>query len=360
MDSQAAENKLYRWLDSRLSLTPLIEWSRHKTVPVHKEAFWYYMGGIVMIFLVTQFLSGILLMVYYVPDLKSAHSSILNLNTQVNFGWFIRSVHSWGANLLILGLYFHFFSTLLMKSYRPPREFTWWTGLAMMGILFTFGFSGYLLPWDQTSFFASKVGIDIANNIPFIGPFMAGLLRGGAAISQDTLSRFFTLHVIVLPLCLLPLFGLHLLLIQVHGTSSPAWFKRLPEDKRQYEKFFPEFLLKDFMGWLIVLNILAILVTLFPWGLGPQAQPFQPAPPGIKPEWYFLFLFQFFRLLPAKIGPVPGEQFGILLFGLVVLSLFVLPFWDTGQSALRSKVATGYGWLLLGLFAVLTVMGYLL
>jgi quinol-cytochrome oxidoreductase complex cytochrome b subunit len=352
-------NDVYQWLSHRLSLEAMKAWADHKQVPVHRYAFWYYMGGIVLILIVIQFLTGTLLMVYYIPEIKSAHTSILTINSQVDFGWLIRSLHAWSANLLILGLFFHLFSTYLMKAYRPPREITWWAGLVLMGIMMGYGFSGYLLPWDQVSFFATKVGIDISTKVPFIGDQLATLLRGGATISQETLSRFFTLHVMGLALILLPFLTLHLILIQTLGTALPPFFKKLPPAQQLYEKFFPEFMLKDFMGWLAVLNLLAILVTLYPVGIGPEAQPFQPAPMGIKPEWYFLFLFQFFKLLPAHIGPLEGEQLGLLLFGLVVLSLFVIPFWDQGKSPIRDKIASGYGIFLLLTFVSLTLWGFI-
>jgi quinol-cytochrome oxidoreductase complex cytochrome b subunit len=355
----AMGQKVYHWLDTRLSLTPYREWGQHKTVPVHRQSFWYYLGGIVLVFLLLQFATGVLLMVYYVPEIKSAHLSILNINSQVDFGWFFRSLHSWGANLLVLSAFLHMFSTYFMKAYRPPREITWWSGLLLMGLVFGFGFSGYLLPWDQIAFFATKVGIDIAEQVPLLGEQIALLLRGGSTISQATLSRFFTLHVIVLPLALLPILGLHLMMIQIQGTSEPDWFKKLPPEKQVTEPFFPTFVLKDLMGWMAVVNLLAILVALFPWGVGEEAEPFQPAPPGIKPEWYFLFMFQFFKLLPPHIGPLEGEQFGMLLFGLVILSLILLPFWDSGKSEKRSRWTSIYGIVLVGLFVILTVWGAL-
>lgn len=359
MAFESVGTKLYHWLDNRLGLSPYVSWAGKKTVPVHRHSFWYYMGGIVLVLIILQFLTGMLLMVYYVPEIKSAYTSILTLNSQVDFGWFFRSLHSWGANITILAVFLHFFSTYFMKAYRPPREFTWWSGLLLMAVLFGFGFTGYLLPWDEMAFFATKVGIDIAASVPLVGEQIATLLRGGDAISQSTLNRFYAIHVIVLPLALLILLGVHLFLIQVHGTSAPDWFKKLPPEQQQEEKFFPTFVFKDLMGWMAVVNLLAILVALFPWGIGPEADPFAPAPEGIKPEWYFLFLFQLFKILPAYVGPIEGELFGMLLFGLVVLSLVLIPLWDTGKDAGRSRWASIYGVVLAILFAILTVWGEL-
>lgn len=358
MNVTLASKRVYDWLDARLALTPYKAMAEQKTVPMHRHAFWYYLGGIVLMFLLVQVATGALLMVYYVPEIGSAHNSILTINSRVDFGWFIRSLHTWGANLMILALFFHMFSTYLMKAYRPPREITWWSGLVLMGVSFGFGFTGYLLPWDQMAYFATKIGLDIAAAVPLAGDAIADLLRGGPTISQATLSRFFTLHVMVLPLMLLPILGIHLLLVQIHGMSKPEGLQNIPKNSRTEEPFFPTFLLKDLMGWMAVLNLLAILVALFPWGIGAEAQPFKPAPAGIKPEWYFLFLFQFFKVLPGHIGPMEGEQFGMVLFALVLVSLVAIPFWDRGDSPRKSQWATYYGIGLIGAFIVLTVWGY--
>jgi cytochrome b6 len=352
-------NKLIQWLDDRLGLAPFKYLAEHKQVPVHKHSFWYYMGGIALIFIVTQVVTGVLLMVYYIPEIESAHSTILQINSQIDFGWFIRSLHSWGANLLILGVFFHMFSAYLMKAYRPPREFTWLTGLALLVLMFAFGFTGYLLPWDEVSFFATKIGLDITSKAPFIGEYMANILRGGTDISQETLSRFFTIHIMVLPLLLLPLLGLHLWLVQSHGMSEPESVQKLPPEAKQYEKFVPTFALKDAMVWILVMNFLAILVALFPWGIGKEADPFAPAPMGIKPEWYFLAMFQFLKLLPPQVGPIEGEQFGMMLFGLVGVLFALVPFVDRGQSRLMSQIAHWYGIIIIILFVFFTIWGYI-
>jgi len=349
---------LGQWIEERTGLSTLIALGEKKKVPVHNQAVWYYMGGIALVFLLTQVVTGILLMVYYIPELGSAHSTILKINSQVEFGWFFRSLHSWGANLMILSLFFHMFSSYFMKAYRKPRELTWVTGIALLGLTMGFGFTGYLLPWDDVSFFATKIGIDIAGKMPFIGEFMANVLRGGPDIGQATLSRFFMIHVGVLPVTLLGLLGAHFFLIQSHGMSEPDKFKSLPEGEKTYEKFFPTFALKDMMVWLLVLNLLAVLVTLAPWGVGPEADPFGAAPLGIKPEWYFLAMFQFLKLIPPMIGPLEGEICGILFFGLIGALLATVPFWDNGKCEAKSKLATLFGVVLLIGFIAFTLWGF--
>lgn len=350
---------LVEWLDARLGLHDALKFAQKKQVPVHKHSVWYYMGGIALMLMAIQVATGVLLMVYYQPGLEAAHSSILRLNSSVDFGWFFRSLHSWGANVLIAVLVFHLFSAYFMKAYRQPREFTWYTGLILMVIALGFGFTGYLLPWDDVSFFATKIGLDIASKMPVLGEFAANLLRGGHNIGQATLSRFFVIHVAVLPILTLGLLGIHLLMVQVHGMSEPAFFKKLDAAKKTYEKFFPNFLLKDVLVWLLALNGLAALVTLCPWGLGPEADPFGAAPVGIKPEWYFLAPFQFLKLVPAQVGPFEGELFGALMMIVICSGMALVPFYDKGDSPEKARIATFYGIVLLLGIIVFTIWGAL-
>ncbi|MBN8659153.1 MAG: cytochrome b N-terminal domain-containing protein [Candidatus Melainabacteria bacterium] len=352
-------SKVLNFLEDRFNLSTFLHLAEKKKVPVHKHSFWYYMGGIAAIYLGIQIVTGILLMVYYVPEIQSAHASILKINSQIDFGWFIRSLHSWGANLMIFVVVLHLFSAYFMKAYRKPREFTWYSGLILMVLCLAFGFTGYLLPWDEVSFFATKIGLDVAAKTPLIGSTIADMLRGGEAISQATISRFFVIHVAVLPACLIALLGGHLLLVQMHGMSEPAAFKGIPEAEKTYEKFFPNFFFKDILVWILALNLLFILVTLAPWGIGPEADPFGAAPLGIKPEWYFLAPFQFLKLVPPMVGPIEGELFGILLMSVAALGFVIVPFFDSGQSKSNSNIATVYGVIIAIAAVALSVWGAL-
>jgi len=356
---QTNKQGIESFISDRLPLEGIAKVASKKQVPLHKHSIWYYLGGIAGMLLAVQIVTGILLMVYYVPEINSAHASILKINSQINFGWFIRSLHSWGANLMILAVVVHLFSTYFMKAYRKPREITWWTGLILIVLCLAFGFTGYLLPWDEVSFFATKIGLDIAEKMPVIGHTISYMLRGGQTISQATISRFFVIHVAILPAALLALLGLHLLLVQLHGISEPDAFKNAAPDRKQYEKFFPTFFLKDILVWILALNTLFVLTMLNPWGLGPEADPFAAAPMGIKPEWYFLAPFQFLKLIPPMIGPIEGELFGILLMSLVGLAFVVIPIFDTGQSRARSNIATLFGAIVLLSLVAFTIWGSL-
>ena len=172
--------------------------ARHKTVPEHAHSFWYYWGGISLFFFVVQVITGILLLVYYRPG-PEAYDSVRQITYDVDFGWLIRSAHAWSANLMVLALFVHMFSVFFMKAYRKPREFGWWSGLVLLGMTLVFGFSGYLLPSDELSYFATKVGLEIPSSVPWIGPALADLVRGGPDVNENTIQRFFALHVVVLP-----------------------------------------------------------------------------------------------------------------------------------------------------------------
>jgi cytochrome b6 len=357
--SRNPTQQVRKFFEDRLPLAELTQLAEKKKIPLHKHSVWYYLGGIAGMLLFVQIVTGVLLMVYYVPEINSAHASILKINSQINFGWFIRSLHSWGANLMIFAVFVHLFSTYFMKAYRKPRELTWWTGLVLIVVCLAFGFTGYLLPWDDVSFFATKIGLDIAGKLPLIGNLVAHMLRGGETISQATISRFFVIHVAVLPALIIALVGGHVFLVQVHGVSEPKVFKEQAEGKKTYEKFFPDFFFKDILVWILALNLLFALTMLFPWSLGPEADPFAPAPLGIKPEWYFLAPFQFLKLIPPMVGPLEGELFGLLFMGLVGLGFILVPFYDKGISKNKADIATLFGVIVVVALVVFSIWGAL-
>lgn len=347
------------WLDERFAVRQFAAVAGKKEVPVHKHSIWYYMGGIAMVFVMVQLITGVLLMVHYVPTFDGAYESVRVINNEVEFGWLVRSMHSWGANLFTLVLLFHMFSAYFMKAYRAPREVTWLTGLGLLGVAMVFGFTGYMLPMDEIAFFATKVGVDIAGSSPVIGPLLADFVRGGPDIGQATMNRFFTIHVIALPAALMGLLGIHMLLIQMHGISEPPSIQAKPKAERKYEKFFPEFILKDLLVWFVVINVFVMIVCLFPWHLGPVADPVAPAPIGIRPEWYFLSQFQLLKLFPAHIGPLEGEHVAMGVIGAAAGSMGIIPFIDTGRYKWISQAATVHGVLFVLGFIIFTIWGWI-
>jgi len=342
----------YNWIDERVELENLVEFMGKKYVPVHRHSIWYYFGGVSLFLFIIQVITGIMLLLYYKGGEELAFESIQFLMSKVQFGWLIRSIHSWAANLFILAVMVHMFSVFFERSYRKPREVTWITGMLMFFLALGFGFSGYLLPWNELAFFATKVGTDIAGVVPFIGKPLMVFLRSGDDVTGATLSRFFGFHVAVFPGIFTVLLGTHLILVQRQGMSEPLGIHNEEKKELRTMPFFPNFLLRDVLLWLIVLNLLAILAVFFPWELGHKADPFASAPAGIKPEWYFLFMFQTLKYIPAKVLIIDGEILGIMLFSISGLLWLFVPFWDRRSARGEKNRFINY----IGLFVVLYII----
>jgi cytochrome b6 len=350
------------WLEDRFDLSAVKHFVQEKAVPVHTHKFWYYLGGMSLFLFAVQVASGILLLLYYRPSADEAYESVQFIVAHVEFGWLIRNVHSWSANLLILVVFAHLFSVYLLKAYRKPRELTWVTGALLLFLMLTFGFSGYLLPWNELSFFATKVGTGIAGAVPFAGDFLVRLLRGGDEVTGATLSRFYGLHVAILPALTTLVMAAHLLFVQQQGMSVPIHIeRRLKEGERLPEMpFFPSYVMRDVLAWYVALACLAALALFFPWELGNKADAFAPVPAGIRPEWYFLAMFHTLKLLPSHILGMEGEVLGVLGFSLAAAALLIVPFLDRraarGES---SPVFTWIGLAALVYLVVFTIIGYL-
>jgi cytochrome b6 len=347
------------WLRTRLGLEALDHVIEKKRVPVHRHTFWYYWGGMTLFLFGVQVATGILLVLYYRPSADEAYESVRFLMTTVSFGWLIRSIHSWSANLMVGAAMIHMFSAFMLKSYRQPREVTWLTGMALFVLCLAFGFSGYLLPWNQLAFFATKVGTDIMAGVPVVGPFLARLLRGGDQITGGTLTRFFGFHVAILPLCMTAVLGTHLFLVQWHGMSVPPGVEQAADAPKKEMRFVPAFLMRDLVGWLAALGALALLAALFPWELGIKADPYVSAPAGIKPEWYFGYMFQTLRMIPARVLGIEGEKLGIVGFGLAGLVWALVPFLDSrdGRGS-RARLWSAVGVLAMLYVIVFTLLVY--
>ncbi len=351
--------KIYSWLDERFNLTPFIEFIKHKQVPVHRQSVWYYMGGVALFLFIVQVFTGILLLLYYQPGEESSYESVRFIITKVKFGWLIRSIHSWSANLMVLILFIHMFSTFFTRAFQKPRELTWVTGFSALALAMGFGFSGYLLPWNELAFFATKVGTDIVGVIPIIGEPIKIILRGGEEVTGATLTRFYGIHVAVLPLVMTILISLHLLFIQRQGMHEPEHFRNQPDERKKSMPFFPNFILRDVLLWLIVLNILLFLSVYFPWELGLKADQFVSAPEGIRPEWYFMFMFQTLKLLPAHIFYLEGELVGILLFAFAGICWMAVPYMEKKLTPIsKFPVMRVIGIVVLLFILVMTIIGY--
>jgi cytochrome b6 len=348
--------KTLDWFDERTGWRMVRDLMDHKVVPRHAGTAWYYFGGITLFLIGVQLFTGILLLLYYRPTVAEAFDSVRFIMTRVDFGWLIRSIHSWSANLLILSAFIHMFSVVFTHAYRRPRELTWLSGILLLALMLGFGFSGYLLPWNQISYFATKVGTDVAGTTPFAGPAIARLLRGGEDVGAATLTRFFDFHVVLLPLISFGLIGLHLAMVQKHGMSTPSG---IPAARLSHMKFFPNFFLRELMVWYGVLAVLGTLAAVFPWELGEKADPFASAPAGIRPEWYFLAQFYTLKLIPSHVWIVEGELLGLFGFGALAAVWVLLPFWEVKRGGeRRTRLATGLAVFLVFYLVVFTILGY--
>lgn len=349
--------RLKVWLSERYDIEALGNLARLKTVPSHRFDAWYFAGGLTLFLFVFQFITGMALALYYVPHAEHAHKSIIDIVTKLNMGWLFRSLHHWGAQLTILVLFVHVFSTLLLKAYRKPRELVWLTGFVMLAISIFFGLSGYFLLWDERAFAAVRVATGGAGNLPLIGWLIKGFLRGGLDVTGETLTRFYAFHVAILPLVTIVVTGLHILLVQLHGMSVP-----LSQEEKQGrpEPFFPNLFYKDLIVWLICLGVVVTLAVLFPPEIGRKADPLAPAPENIKPEWYFLFLFQTLKLFPGEMLGMNGETIAIVIISAAILFFFLIPFFDRRSAMERkSPLFTWIGMFYLVYFTLMTVIGFL-
>jgi cytochrome b6 len=278
-----------------------------KEVPVHRLSWGYYMGGLALFFFIVQVVTGLMLLFYYQPTVSDAHASVEYITEHVPGGSIVRNLHAWSSSLMIAAVLVHLLTAFAMKAFAKPRELTWVTGVALLGLTFGLGFTGYLLPWHQIAVNATKIGLQ---SIEEVGQYLPGAMaewprlakeaiQGEPSVGQATLSRFFALHVIILPLGILATLGLHLLSVQLHGMS-----RGIDEAPRRQEKFFPTFFIKDLSVWGVAFIVAFVLAVCLPFEAlysYPLFEPFNPkgsTPDGIKPEWYFYFVYYPLELLP--------------------------------------------------------------
>lgn len=330
---------LQAWLDERFGLSGVMEFMTKKTVPLHRHTVWYYTGSAILLFFAIQVVTGFMLVLYYKPTLEMANESVARIMTEIPLGWIIRSVHSWSASFMIAFVFIHLLSIWIAKSYRRPRELTWMSGVLLLFVSLFFGFTGYLLPWDDLSFSATKVGTDIPRAIPVVGAWVTKLLRGGEDVTGDTLTRFFGIHVCMLPVFLFVLLAVHIYLVQKQGMSLPLEEEDNPEKVKEIP-FWPNFVFREMIVWLLLVGILFSVAVFLPPSLDKAADVMAPAPEGIKPEWYFLFLFQTLKLFPAHVLFVSGEMLAVLLMIFAVILFFFLPLLDNKPAGVKGRVVT--------------------
>jgi cytochrome b6 len=333
------KNGIQSWLDERFGWSRITDFLTKKTIPLHKHTLWYYTGSAILLFFAIQVVTGFMLVLYYKPTLEMANASVARIMTEVPLGWIIRSVHSWSASFMIAFVFVHLLSIWIAKSYRRPRELTWMSGVFLFLISLFFGFTGYLLPWDDLSFSATKVGTDIPRAIPVVGAWVTKFLRGGEDVTGDTLTRFFGIHVCILPVFLFIILAVHIYLVQKLGMSLPL-AEESKQDKVSEIPFWPNFVFREMIVWLLLVGILFSAAIFFPPLLHKSADVMAPAPEGIKPEWYFLFLFQTLKIFPAHVLFISGETLAVLLIMLAGVFFFFIPLFDNKPTGTKGKIIT--------------------
>ena len=322
--------QLQDWLDQRVGYRRIIRYALYENIP--GGARWRYVWGSTLVFtLFIQFVTGIFLWMAYSPSSQTAWESVYYIQHEMTGGWLLRGVHHWTASLMNILLVLHLMQVVIDGAYKAPREVNFWFGLAMLLIVLAFSLTGYLLPWDQKGFWATKVATNIMAIVPFIGPAMQKLVIGGADYGHHTLTRFFALHAGVLPATMMLLLFWHIFLFRKHGITA-----RDPK-RRPDQAFWPDQVLKDAVACLAVLAAVLFLVIqprLFGSGelgaeLGAPADPAETYS-AARPEWYFLFLFEFLKWFPGG-----KEIWGAVIIPSVVLGLiFLMPIlgrWQLGH-----------------------------
>lgn len=321
---------------------PLSEFSAHLRKPLPKHInLLFSLGSLAMFLLLLQAVTGAFLALYYSPSPEHAHNAVTYISEEVPFGAFVRGLHHWGASAMVIIVFLHLLRVVLYGSYKAPRELTWIFGVFLLLIVLGFGFTGYLLPWDEKAYWATIVGVEIASTAPVLGDFVAKVMRGGAEIGAVTLSRFYALHTIWLPWLAFGLVGVHLFFVRYYGSSGIPQSSSSPADKggrgvtaemKTGKPFYPDQVFEDVVGMLILFAVLASVALFVPVPLEDAADPTN-ADYDPRPEWYFLFLFQLLKYFQGPFEVI--GTFVIPTVGMVLLLL--LPFLDRSERVVLWK-----------------------
>ena len=328
-------SKIGAWFDQRLQLAaPIRELAEHP-VPRRTASWWYVFGSAAFAVFFLQVATGILLALIYVPSGAEAWSSLQALNHDVTLGWFMRAIHGWGSNFMVAIVLVHMVQVFLFGAYKFPRELTWIVGVFLLLMTLGMAFSGQVLRFDQDAYWGLGIGASIMSRVPVLGPALVRLMLGGPIIAGATLSRFFALHVFVIPGLLIGFVSLHLLMVVKLGINDWPMPGRVVKratylseyhalTKREGEPFVPYAVWKDmFVAGFVLLAVAACALYFGPFGPTGQPDPtiIQTVP---KPDYFFLWLYALLPLLP------PSLETPVLLIGpvLVILALLLLPFFS--------------------------------
>ena len=356
------------WIDQRFPLTKV--WNEHlaEYYTPRNFNFWYFFGSLALLVLVMQLVTGIFLTMHFKPDSANAFASVEYIMRDVEWGWLVRYLHSVGASAFFVVIYLHMYRGLLYGSYKGPRELIWVLGMLLYIVLMAEAFMGYVLPWGQMSYWGAQVIISLFGSVPVIGPDLLVWILGDYAVGDAALNRFFSLHVIALPLILVVLVFLHIVALHTVGSNNPDGIEiKKTKDNDGIPKdgipFHPYFTVKDTMGAVAFLWIFCAVVFYAP-GLNGyflehanfiEANPLQ-TPDHIAPLWYLTPFYSVLRAVP----PMFGSQFpGVLAMGASLFILFLLPWLDRSPVKSIRYRSPIYKWVL-GVFVIsFVVLGWL-
>ena len=352
------------WIDQRFPLTKV--WNEHlaEYYTPRNFNFWYFFGSLAILMLVMQLVTGIFLTMHFKPDSANAFASVEYIMRDVEWGWLVRYLHSVGASAFFVVIYLHMYRGLLYGSYKGPRELIWVLGMLLYIVLMAEAFMGYVLPWGQMSYWGAQVIISLFGSVPVIGPDLLVWILGDYAVGDAALNRFFSLHVIALPLILVVLVFLHIVALHTVGSNNPDGIEiKKNKDKDGIPKdgipFHPYFTVKDTMGAVAFLWIFCAVVFYAPALNGYflehanfiEANPLQ-TPEHIAPLWYLTPFYSVLRAVP----PMFGSQFpGVLAMGASLLILFFLPWLDRSPVKSIRYRSPIYKWVL-GIFVISFIM----
>lgn len=319
---KASSKSAFRaWLDRRTGLDSLLHHALDEPIPGGAKLAYVFGSGLLFLFL-SQIVTGVFLAMYYVPSADHAHTTVAYITKEVTGGSFLRSIHAYGSSAIIIVLLLHLIQTFFYGSYKGRRELVWLAGCVLLALMLGMAFTGYLLPWDQKAYFATTIGTNILSEVPWIGNGMKRLLRGGTEMGTLTLSRFFVLHVFLIPACIFAFVAVHVYAFRKAGAAGPP--KESPiSPKLPAEPFYPKQLVMDMGFAMLIIVALGLCAYFWPSELGPRADPsdtqFLP-----RPEWYYIPVFQYLKYWHGSTSLI-----GILIIPAILgLLLIALPFYD--------------------------------
>ena len=338
-------SRIAAWFQERIPVTgEQLRELTNEPVPNHLKKWWFALGGTPAYLFTVQIVTGILLAVYYQPAAETAYESVRYITEEAAFGWFLRSLHKWGATFMIAAVILHQMRVYFTGAYRKPREINWIIGMSLLMTTLMLGFTGYCLVYEQLSYWGAAVGANIAGGVPLVGDFMREMLLGGEGYNPRTLPRFFILHAAVLPGALVLLLIVHIAIIRMQGVTEMR-FENEPEgEEKKTFNFFPDHMYTELIVGLALMVILTALATLLPATLGPKADPLT-TPEIIKPEWFFYVAFRWLKIFSATVA--------IVSTGFIVFIMFAWPWID---DLIRRKTRFADASIWIGIAGALTLI----